>query len=93
MWMRSCAVCKALIMKIRLRGSIRVDVGGSGSGRAIQIDEVRVTKRQRLAGREVAMARVIEFYVPKKFRRKGPSVPQSQPGKVIVFCLLAKNSA
>lgn len=31
------------------------------------------------------MARVIEFYIPTKFRRKGPSVPQSPPGKVIVL--------
>jgi hypothetical protein len=40
------------------------------------------------------MARVIEFYIPTNFRRKVASVPpQSQPGKVIEFCLLAKKSA
>ena len=40
------------------------------------------------------MARVIEFYIPKNFRRKLPLVPpQSQPGQIIEFCLLAKNSA
>jgi hypothetical protein len=43
---------------------------------------------------EAVMARVIEFYVPTNFRRKMASVPpQSQPGKVIEFCLLAKKSA
>jgi len=43
---------------------------------------------------EAVMARVIEFYIPMNFRRKVASVPsQSQPGKVIEFCRLAKKSA
>jgi hypothetical protein len=43
---------------------------------------------------EAVMARVIEFYIPTNFRRKVASVPpQSQPGKGIEFCLLAKKSA
>jgi hypothetical protein len=39
------------------------------------------------------MARIIDFYTPENFRRKGSSVPQAQPGKVIVFSLRAKKSA
>jgi hypothetical protein len=93
MWMRSCAVFKALMMKLRLSA---VGVGGSGSGRAIQIDDIVVDQDAGILQDEgeAVMARVIEFYIPTNFRRKVASVPpQSQPGKVIEFCLLAKKSA
>ena len=93
MWMRSCAVCKALMMKLRLSA---VGVGGSGGGRAIQIDDIVVDQDAEILQDEgeAVMARVIEFYIPTNFRRKVASVPpQSQPGKVIEFCLLAKKSA
>ena len=37
------------------------------------------------------MSNVIEFYVPKNFRSSRKWVPEQQLGKVIEFCLLAKN--
>ncbi len=92
MWMRSCAVCKALMMKLRLSA---VGVGGSGTGRAIQNDDIVVDQDAGILQDEgeAVMARVIEVYIPTNFRRKVASVPQSQPGKVIEFFLLAKKSA
>ena len=33
----------------------------------------------------VVMAKVIEFYVPDRFRKTGPWVPPGQRGKVIEF--------
>jgi hypothetical protein len=38
------------------------------------------------------MARVIDFYIPKNFRRKTTAIAPSKPGKVIAFCL-SKRSA
>jgi len=35
------------------------------------------------------MAKVIEFYVPKRFRKVFVREDQAQPGKVIEFCSLA----
>ena len=62
---------------------------------AIQIDESQLAKDAEILQDEgeAVMARVIEFYIPMSFRRKAASVPQSQPGKVIAFYLLAKKSA
>ena len=94
MWMRSCAVCKALMMKLRL--SAAVGVGGSESGRDDPNWRIAVDQDAGILQDEgeAVMARVIEFYIPTNFRRKVASVPpQSQPGKVIEFCLLAKKSA
>jgi hypothetical protein len=39
------------------------------------------------------MAKIIEFYVPSKFRNNAPSVPPQQRGKVIEFRLSAKKLA
>jgi hypothetical protein len=39
------------------------------------------------------MAKVIEFYVPKNFRRPLESAPRLQCGKVIEFCSQTKKSA
>jgi hypothetical protein len=39
------------------------------------------------------MAKVIEFYVPRNFRKPLTSAPHPQPGKVIEFCPLTKKSA
>jgi len=38
------------------------------------------------------MAKVIEFYVPKRFRNSLVRARQPQPGKVIQFCSQAKKS-
>ena len=39
------------------------------------------------------MAKVIEFYVPKSFRKPLKWAPQPQCGKVIEFCSQTKKSA
>ena len=39
------------------------------------------------------MAKVIEFYVPDKFRRRPEWIPPKQRGKVIQFPALQKKSA
>jgi hypothetical protein len=39
------------------------------------------------------MARIIEFHVPAKFKRKETHAPLCQRGKVIDFCVVAKKSA
>lgn len=39
------------------------------------------------------MAKVIEFYIPKNFRKPFRTVAQAQPGKIIEFCPQAKRSA
>jgi hypothetical protein len=41
----------------------------------------------------IAMAKVIEFYVPKRFRRNAKWIPLEQRGKVIQFPALGKKSA
>lgn len=39
------------------------------------------------------MAKVIEFYVPKTFRKPFRTVAQPQLGKIIEFCSQTKKSA
>jgi len=39
------------------------------------------------------MAKVIEFYVPKNFRKSLKRVPELQHGKIIEFCSQTKKSA
>jgi hypothetical protein len=39
------------------------------------------------------MAKVIEFYIPKNFRKPLKCAPQLQCGKVIEFCSQIKKSA
>jgi hypothetical protein len=39
------------------------------------------------------MAKVIEFYVPKRFRNSFARAGQTKPGKVIEFCSQAKESS
>jgi hypothetical protein len=43
--------------------------------------------------KDIAMAKVIEFYIPKNFRNPRERAPQLQPGKVIEFCPRVKKSA
>ena len=57
MRMRLCAVCEAVLSKLRLRVSV--------CSRFAQVASfIRVRKIE-----EVVMARVIEFYVPRRFRK------------------------
>jgi hypothetical protein len=39
------------------------------------------------------MAKVIEFYMPKNFRKPFRTVAQAQLGKIIAFCPQTKRSA
>jgi hypothetical protein len=59
------------------------------------VNRRRSTWHVRLVARtkEIVMARVIEFYVPKTFRKPLKSTPQPQCGKVIEFCSQTKKSA
>ena len=43
--------------------------------------------------KEVAMAKVIEFYTPKNFRKSFKWVPELQRGKILEFCPQTKKSA
>jgi hypothetical protein len=40
-----------------------------------------------------AMAKVIEFYIPDKFRNRSPWIPPEQRGRVIEFPSTKKKSA
>jgi len=42
---------------------------------------------------EVAVAKVVAFYVPNNFRKPLKRVPEFQRGKVIEFCSQTKKSA
>jgi len=41
----------------------------------------------------IAMAKVIEYYIPERFRKTARWVPQDQRGKIIEFPVLEKKSA
>ena len=43
--------------------------------------------------KEVAMAKVIEFYIPENFRKSLKWVPELQRGKILEFCPQTKKSA
>jgi hypothetical protein len=46
----------------------------------------------KIRGKEIVMAKVIEFYVPKTFRNPFVRTAQPQPGKLIEFCSEATKS-
>jgi len=79
--MRSGAVYKALLKKLRLRDS--KPYRSSWIARAIGVREIK----------EIVMAKVIEFYIPMSFRRPLKPVPQVQVGKIVEFCLQPKKTA
>jgi hypothetical protein len=58
----------------------------SESKSALELNRVHIIK-------EIVMAKVIEFYVPKNFRKPLKWVPRLQSGKVIEFCFHTKKSA
>jgi hypothetical protein len=43
--------------------------------------------------KEVAMPKVIEFYIPRGFRKSWKWVPALQQGKILEFCPQTKKSA
>jgi hypothetical protein len=95
MWMRSCAICKALMKKLRLSDSVRCQCGGSG--RAIRIESRLQSRKQRAGILEqkagLTVARVIEFYIPNNFRKSVKWVSPEQRGKIIEFAPQVKKSA
>jgi len=42
---------------------------------------------------EIVMAKIIEFHIPKNFRKPLRITAQPQPGKIIEFCPQTKRSA
>ena len=54
---------------------------------------LRVITTPRVWAKEVAMARVIEFYIPKNFRKSFKRVPELQRGKILEFYPQTKKSA
>jgi hypothetical protein len=59
--------------------------------RANDLAPPRAPRFNRL--QEIVMAKVIEFYIPKNFRKPLKWAPQLQLGRVIEFCSLTKKSA
>jgi|GEM_PF-861400 len=81
MWMRSGAIHKALLHKLRLHDSLRCRRGWIAW--VIGVREIK----------EVVMAKVIEFYIPTRFRRPLKTAAQAQLGKIVEFCLPTRKSA
>jgi hypothetical protein len=78
---------------LRTPVAISCTVPGDGFGRAIRISNLigaPPTEIHRI--KEIVMAKVIEFYVPRNFRNPFVRAAQPQPGKVIEFCSQAKKS-
>ena len=59
--------------------------------RANDLAQPRAPRFTRI--QETVMAKVIEFYIPKNFRKSSRTVAQPQPGKIIEFCSHTKRSA
>ena len=83
------------VPKILLRTLVAIScaVPADGFGRAIRTSNLigaPPTEIHRL--KEMVMAKVIEFFVPKNFRNPFVRASQPRPGKVIEFCSQAKKS-
>jgi len=50
------------------------------------LEILRMITVSRVWAKEVAVAKVIEFYVPKNFRKSFKWVPGLQRGKILEFC-------
>jgi hypothetical protein len=79
--MRLCTLCKTLLYRLRLSDSVGRQCGRIG--RAIGVREIE----------EIVMAKVIEFYIPTRFRRPLKAASQVQFGQIVEFCLQPKKSA
>jgi hypothetical protein len=94
MWMRSCAVCEALLRKLQLWGSIRCQWGRewqASAGDEPLLHQSATDKKEPAVHRPVP--KVIKFYVPSVFRKHRKWTPSEQRGKLIEFRLPAKKSA
>jgi hypothetical protein len=54
---------------------------------------LKVITISRVWDKEVAMAKVIAFYIPRNFRKSFKWVPELQRGKILEFCPQTKKSA
>jgi hypothetical protein len=85
------AVCGAILLRLRLGGSVRwlgMDVVGGMSKATVS------PRLHRVASiREMIMAKVIEFYIPASFRKPLKGAPEQPCGKVIEFCTQTRKSA
>jgi hypothetical protein len=92
MWMRSCALCKALLKKLRLCDSVRVSMrmGVAGSCIAKPGKRPYALGDRKTEGQELIVAKVIEFYIPSNFHKRARWIPTEQRGKLIEFCLPEK---
>jgi hypothetical protein len=93
MWIRSSGVCKTILRKLRLRASVRCQCGWSCLVCWISKPKYTATGKGTHVMKEIVMAKVIEFYVPQKFKNSRKWVPQPQLGKVIEFHPPAAKSA
>ena len=93
MWMRSCAVCKALLRKLRLWDSIRCQCGWEwqASGDEPLRHQSATDRKEGTVHRPVP--KVIKFYLPSALRKHTKWTPAEQRGKLIEFRLPAKKSA
>ena len=55
-----------------------------------ELDDIRPKKDEI---KEKSMAKVIEFYMPKHFKRPVQGAPQAQSARIIEFCSQTKQSA
>ena len=53
---------------------------------------LRMITVPRVWAKEVAVAKVIEFYIPKNFRKSFNWVPELQREKILEFCPQTKKS-
>jgi hypothetical protein len=57
------------------------------------LEILRMITVSRVWAKEVAMAKIIEFYIPKNFRKSFKWVPELQRGRILEFCPQTKKSA
>ncbi len=60
---------------------------------AAAIGVLKLIASPRIEIKEIAMAKVIEFYQPKNFQKPLKWTSPVQRGKVIAFCMQTKKSA
>ena len=64
---------------------------GARSLRGDSAPPLEITEADEI--KEIVMAKLIEFYIPKNFRKPLRTVAQPQLGKIIEFCPQTKRSA
>jgi hypothetical protein len=85
----SCTIFRAVLLGPRLRDSVTVHSESLwwGYRRCKAIDATTIEIRKH---KEIVMAKVIEFYVPTKFKTPLKEATRWRRGKVIEFCAQIK---